>query len=152
MPSVYSMSDPTVISDVASAIQLSVAPVFLLAGVGGLLNVLTSRLARAVDRVRLLSAGSNENRLKSEVIEFKIQMKRTNLIHWSIILSTVCALEICLVVVMLFEGNVLLDDPSTLITVLFISAMVSLTVAMILFLLEISLALRIMRSFSPIAE
>ncbi len=146
------MSDPTIISDVASAIQLSVAPVFLLAGVGGLLNVLTSRLARAVDRVRSLSAGQSDSRPKNEVIEFKIQMKRTNLIHWSIILSTICALEICVVVVLLFEGNVMLDDPSILISVLFISGMVSLTVAMILFLLEISLALRIMRSFSLIAE
>lgn len=141
------MSDLKLISDVASAIQLSVAPVFLLAGVGGLLNVLTSRLARAVDRVRLLSSERDKHRSKGDELEFTIQMRRTNLIHWSIILSTICALAICLVVVLLFAGNIILDDPSTLITVLFISAMVSLTIAMILFLLEISLALRIMRSF-----
>lgn len=140
------------ISDVASAIQLSVAPVFLLAGVGGLLNVLTSRLARAVDRIRLLSSQHDNNRSKGEEIEFTIQMRRTYFIHWSIIRSTICALAICLVVVLLFAGNVILDDPSTLITVLFISAMVSLTIAMILFLLEISLALRIMRSFFRISE
>lgn len=143
------MSDPQIISDVASAIQLSVAPVFLLAGIGGLLNVLTSRLARAVDRVRFLSS-NNESNSKSDRVEFDIQMRRTKFIHWSIILSTVCALKVCLVITLLFEGNVILDDPSTLITFLFISAMISLTLAMILFLFEISLALRIMRSFSRI--
>lgn len=144
------MSDPKLISDVASAIQLSVAPVFLLAGVGGLLNVLTSRLARAVDRVRFLSTDQKSNDSESDEVEFNIQMRRTTLIHWSIILSTICALEICLVVALLFEGNVILEDPSAVITFLFISAMISLTLAMILFLLEISLALRIMRSFSRI--
>ena len=146
------MSDPKLISDVASAISLSVAPVFLLAGVGGLLNVLTSRLSRAVDRVRLLSSSDNSSRTQGDEVEFEIQLKRTNLIHWSIILSTVCALAISLVVVLLFEGNFILNDPSMLITILFVGAMISLTAAMILFLFEISLALRVMRSFSKIEE
>jgi hypothetical protein len=42
------------ISSVAHTIQLAVAPVFLLAGIGGILNVIATRLARVVDRVRAL--------------------------------------------------------------------------------------------------
>ena len=39
------------INSVSSMIQLSVAPVFLLAGVAGLLNVFTGRLVRIIDKV-----------------------------------------------------------------------------------------------------
>ena len=42
------------VSSVAHVIQLAVAPVFLLAGVGALLGVLTNRLARVVDRFHAL--------------------------------------------------------------------------------------------------
>lgn len=46
------------ISAIASQIQLAVAPVFLLAGVGALLNVMASRLARVVDRARKVAAAA----------------------------------------------------------------------------------------------
>ncbi len=47
--------DPTLhVSTIAHLIQLAIAPVFLLAGIAGLLNVLASRLARVVDRGRSL--------------------------------------------------------------------------------------------------
>ncbi len=46
------------ISAIASQIQLAVAPVFLLAGVGAILNVLANRLARVVDRARRVSAAA----------------------------------------------------------------------------------------------
>ena len=43
------------IDEIAHVIQLSIAPVFLLTGVGTLLNVLSGRLARVIDRARFLS-------------------------------------------------------------------------------------------------
>lgn len=42
------------IVNVAHVIQLSVAPVFLLSGVGVMLTVFTNRLARIIDRARVL--------------------------------------------------------------------------------------------------
>ena len=42
--------------NLSTAIQMSVAPVFLLAGIGGLLVVLNSRLVRIIDRSRELQA------------------------------------------------------------------------------------------------
>ncbi len=146
------MTEPSAITDVANAIQLSVAPVFLLAGIGGILNVLTSRLSRAVDRVRLLSTSPDLCELNASRQELSIQLRRTRLIHWSIILCTICALAICMVVALLFEGTDFLTDPSMLIKVLFIGGMVALTAGLILFLREIGLALRIMRSFSTASK
>ncbi|MBV9891227.1 MAG: DUF2721 domain-containing protein [Rhizobacter sp.] len=43
------------ICDIAKAIQLSLAPAFLLTGMGALLNVITGRLARTMDRGRTLA-------------------------------------------------------------------------------------------------
>ena len=146
------MSETYAVSDIANAIQLSVAPVFLLAGVGALLNVLANRLTRAVDRIRLLTADPELQSLAGAKDEVRIQLSRTELIHWSIILCTLCALAICLVVALLFVGNGFLADPSLAIAVLFIGGMVSLTVGLILFLREIGLALRLMRNFSGLSE
>ena len=42
------------VNDVSAAIQLAIAPVFLLAGIGAILSVLTIRLGRVVDRARLV--------------------------------------------------------------------------------------------------
>jgi hypothetical protein len=41
--------------EVASAIQLAVAPAFLLTGIGAILSVMTNRLARIIDRFRILN-------------------------------------------------------------------------------------------------
>jgi hypothetical protein len=46
--------EPT--SDLSYIIQLSVAPVFLLAGIGAFINVLAGRLGRIFDRSRVLEA------------------------------------------------------------------------------------------------
>ncbi|MGH8764938.1 MAG: DUF2721 domain-containing protein, partial [Burkholderiales bacterium] len=44
------------VSDIAHVIQLAIAPVFLLTSVGTIISVLVGRLARAVDRRRVLAA------------------------------------------------------------------------------------------------
>ncbi|HBR96385.1 MAG TPA: DUF2721 domain-containing protein [Gammaproteobacteria bacterium] len=146
------MTETMAISAVANAIQLSVAPVFLLAGVGALLNVLTNRLNRAVDRYRFLNEHPELLTYKSARDEMQIQLRRTKLIQWAIILCTVCALAICLVVALLFGGSELMADPSAVIAVLFIGGMLSLTVGLVLFLREIALALRLMKLFSRISS
>ena len=48
---------PDSIIDVSKAIQLALAPVFLLTGIAGILNVIASRLARIIDRGRRLTEG-----------------------------------------------------------------------------------------------
>lgn len=48
------MTQDSGITAVAHVIQLSVAPVFLLSGIGAMLAVMTNRLARVIDRARTL--------------------------------------------------------------------------------------------------
>ena len=50
------MPDAMQPESLSKAIQLSVAPVFLLAGIGALMNVISGRLARIVDNARRTKA------------------------------------------------------------------------------------------------
>jgi len=56
------------ITAVAHVIQLSVAPVFLLSGIGAMLAVMTNRLARVIDRARALEAKATADPAAVEAI------------------------------------------------------------------------------------
>jgi hypothetical protein len=124
---------------IAHAIQQSVAPVFLLTGVGAILSVLSSRLGRVIDRFRMLDTMDEDKRIvfKSEIATL---LRRARWIHWAISLCTTCALFICLVIAALFIGSELNKDPSGTISAFFIAAMLALTAGLLCFLREISLA------------
>ena len=124
---------------VAHVIQQSVAPVFLLTGVGAILSVLTSRLGRVIDRFRVLDAIEDNNRVAYE-IEMDVLVRRARWIHWAITLCTSCALFICIVIAALFIGSEVNRDPSGTISIFFIGAMLALIAGLLCFLREISLA------------
>ncbi len=131
------------ISTVAHVIQLAVAPVFLLTGVGAILSVLVNRLARVVDRFRTLEhtlPETEENRQAPMQAEMLILTQRAKLIHWAISLCTICALFVCVVIATLFIGSMIgVDLPGT-IALLFVAAMLALITGLLSFLREIALA------------
>ena len=124
------------ISTVVHVIQLAVAPVFLLTGIGAILSVLVNRLGRVVDRFRVLEA------LAPDTVEDEmgILADRARLIHRAISLCTAGALLICVVIATLFVGAILAVDVSAGIAILFIIAMLALIVGLLCFLREIFLA------------
>lgn len=124
---------------VAQVIQQSVAPVFLLTGVGAILSVLSGRLGRVIDRFRLLDAMDDDRRPACNS-EITLLLRRARWIHWAISLCTTCALLICIVIAALFLGSELNMDPSRTISAFFIAAMLALTAGLLCFLREISLA------------
>ena len=143
---------PFQVSSLAQVIQLAVAPVFLLAGVGALLGVLSTRLARAVDAVRRLekdlvddSPTVDRDRTLEEIFS---QARRAHLMHWAIVLCTTCYLLICLVVVALFVGHELKIDVYTKIGGLFIAAMLALIGALGCFLRETFMATATIKGLS----
>ena len=136
------------ISDIGEIIQLAIAPVFLLAGLGGILNVGASRLSRVVDRVRTLERDvpTAEAELKAaELRELAILDRRLGLCHWSVALCTTAALLICLVVIILFVADLVGLKFAFWVSLFFIAAMASLTVGLLLFLLEVTIATRFVR-------
>lgn len=134
------------IGDIAEIIKLSVAPVFLLAGICGLLMVLTNRLARIVDRSRSLRLIESEFMTDANRVvyqrEQRNQVTRIKLIHAAIGLATASAIMICLLIVALFVGNLSGANVSTLVASLFILCMISLGGAFILLLFEILISNR----------
>jgi hypothetical protein len=136
--------------DIVQIIQLSIAPVFLIAGIGTLLNVLTSRLARVVDRGRVIEqdldspvgSGVHTNR---HLAELRVLDQRMNWIQTAITLSTTAILLVCLLIVALFSVELIAIDLSRVVAVLFIATMASLIGGLISFLIEISYARKSLR-------
>lgn len=137
------MQLPTNITGVAQVIQLAVAPVFLLTGVGAILAVLVNRLGRVVDRFRTLERdlpSRDAGTLGPHETEMAILSLRARMIHWAIGLCTGCALLVCIVIATLFVGSLTGVDISGIIAALFITAMLSLVSGLLCFLREIALA------------
>jgi hypothetical protein len=136
--------------DIVQIIQLSIAPVFLIAGIGTLLNVLTSRLARVVDRGRVIEqdlespVGSGVHTSR-HLAELRVLDQRMNWIHNAITLSTTAILLVCLLIVALFSVELIAIDLSRVVAVLFIATMASLIGGLISFLIEISYARKSLR-------
>jgi len=128
------------VSTVSHVIQLAVAPVFLLTGIGAILSVLTGRLGRVIDRLRLLT---EKHDLKNEGVEREIRTlsKRAKWVHWAITLCTMAALLISIIIAILFLGTQLPFDPSGIVAPIFIITMLCLIVGLICFLREIYLSI-----------
>jgi VIT1/CCC1 family predicted Fe2+/Mn2+ transporter len=138
--------------DIAHAIQLAVAPVFLLSGIGVLLGVLTNRLARIVDRARkvgetLRHAASTDPDESHH--QLQVAARRSRFINVSITLSTMAALFVALVIALLFASTFVPINLAGPVAVLFVLAMVALVGALLSFLLEVRVAIAALRIGSP---
>ncbi|HEY6483310.1 MAG TPA: DUF2721 domain-containing protein [Steroidobacteraceae bacterium] len=133
--------------DIAHLIQSALAPVFLLSGVGVTLNVMTGRLARAVDRARVL-----EDRLEKDPAnapqlrrDLRVLARRTRYINSAITMCGCSAVLIALVVITLFANAFLGFGLAETIALLFIGSMLFITGAYLAFLVEVRLATRALR-------
>jgi hypothetical protein len=138
-------------SDISTVIQLSVAPVFLLASIAGTLNVLSTRMGRIIDRGRVLNdrqCAQGTSEFEEVDTEQRLLARRARLINRAIALCTMSSLLVCMVIVVLFLDAVLMLGQETPIAALFIMALMSLIAALLIFLREIGLSLRAFR-FGP---
>ena len=145
----------TSVMAVAQIIQLAVAPVFLLAGIGAFLNVCAGRLSRIVDRARtvepllLAARGSEHDRRLAEI---HVLDRRMALVSWAISLTVLAAVLICLVVVLLFAASLTGAHFGTAIALLFIATMISIGAGFSVFLFETRLGSRAVRIRTEILE
>ena len=136
------------ISAIAHVIQLSVAPVFLLSGIGAILAVMTNRLSRIIDRARVL-----EERLETATPEQTAVLEadlntlthRARLIGPAITLCTVTALLVCVVIAVLFLSAFLNFDASLPVALLFVASMFAFFLGLLWFIREILVATRHLR-------
>jgi hypothetical protein len=135
--------------DIAHLIQVALTPIFLISAIGVTLNVLTSRLARIVDRARAMEgelrsvpADSHDRDLPAKL---GVLAHRARWINAAITLITVSALFISLVVVMLFVNAFLRWDLAAFIACMFILSMLSLAASLLAFLIEVRIATSTLR-------
>jgi Protein of unknown function (DUF2721) len=136
---------------VAHAIQLAIAPVFLLTGIAGLLNVMATRLARVIDRARALEQLWPKLDDKARAVargELEVLERRRRLCSWSINFSTAAALVICLVIVTLFAEEFSEHHLRWLAGGLFVVGLIALIFGLTTFLREVYVATHT-TSFDP---
>jgi Protein of unknown function (DUF2721) len=133
---------------IVHAIQLAIAPVFLLTGIAAMLGVMANRLARIIDRARALDQfwrELDEATRAAAQVEFGFLDRRRHLASWSINFCTAAALLVCLVIVTLFVEGFFGKDLKWLAGALFIGAMIALICGLSFFLREVYLATHVGR-------
>lgn len=140
------------ISDVGHAIQLALAPVFLLTGIAGILNVMAGRLARIIDRGRQLTEGAQRSEIigKGHVqIELQSLERRRDIASSAITACTLSALLVCTVIASLFLEVLLQVQFKWLVGLLFTGATLALVIGLAQFLREVRLATKTVRIPDP---
>lgn len=135
--------------NVARLIQLALGPVFLLNGVGITLGMLTNRLARIVDRARALESqredATDDKKIAHIDWDLQVIARRARYINGAIALSTTSAFLTTLVVMLLFAGEFVRPSLGGYIAGMFVAGMVVLSIAFLLFLIEVRLATQSLR-------
>jgi len=130
--------------DIAHLIQVAVGPVFLLSGIGVTLGVFTTRLARIVDRARALEQEQESLQGRPQFTQISLRLKvlarRSRYISTAITLATLAALLVAATVVLLFANAILNLKLAVAIAVVFAASTLSLTGALLVFLIEVRLA------------
>ncbi len=143
------------VNTIAQIIQLALAPVFLLTGIASILNVLSARLGRVVDRARLLEAelGGYDPLARARArSELRILGRRMAAAHWAIALCTLSALFVCVVVALMFVADFVEFRLSSAVAPLFVATMALLIAGLLLFLYEVQIATRSVRVRGEILE
>ena len=133
---------------ISEIMQTAVTPVFLLAGIGALLNVMTGRLGRIIDRLRYLQSFLERVNLEDKEIILMNRTRlilRTRFINTSIFFCTLSGLIVCIVIAALFVGGINQITLDSFISIAFILCMLSLILSLIFLICEILFATRTSR-------
>lgn len=121
---------------VQSVVQLSLAPAFLLAGIGAIMNVMTSRLIWVANRIDRIEQSQREGTAGAAVNDLPALEKRRSYAQGAVMLSTAAALTISVVIALLFVSAFIQPRIGTLIAFAWILTMAFLIAGLGLFVLE----------------
>jgi hypothetical protein len=133
---------------VAQTIQLALAPVFVLVAIGNIMNTLSTRLGRVVDRSRALqelhatTTGAEHDRV---VREIRTVDRRIAMISRAILTLVLSGLTIGLCVALLFLEELLKVNLQQVAATAFIAAIALLMFALTLFMRETRHATAVLR-------
>ena len=139
---------PISMNELIPILQVAIGPVVLVSGVGLLLLTMTNRLARVIDRSRLLSlelrqgTNTDSGRVLSQL---KIFSKRASIIQRAITLASLSVLLAAILVIVLFLATLLRWEVAWLISAIFILGMITLIGSLIDFIRDINHSLLALR-------
>ena len=126
-------------------LQLSIAPVIVISGVGLILLSMTNRIARVIDRSRELSNILRNDEADSEKHQVRQQLvileRRSQLLRRAIEFACISLLLAASLVIVLFFVVLMDIEAVMIITLIFVSCMFSLITALIFFLLDVRTSL-----------
>lgn len=137
------MDSTVIIGGAVELIQLALAPVFLIVGIGQILNVATGRVARIIDRARWFEEQKRLNNMKLDTQatqEIVLLGKRMRFVNWGITFLTGAAVVVCLDVILLIANGLVKYNFDQIILTLFIVSMTLMTGGLASFFIEVSLA------------
>lgn len=136
---------PLSIAPVIAALQLAISPLILISGVGLLLLCMTNRIARVMDRARLVAADCEivgDDELPVCHSKLDILSRRAKLLRSSIGMASLTALLVAVLVILLFCGALLGVEIAPVIAVLFVGCMCSLIGSLAFFIWDVNLSLQ----------
>lgn len=140
------------VSTIAHVIQLAIAPVFLLTGIGSLLSVMANRLARIIDRARVVEGawgGLDEAGRAEARLEFANLSRRAKFTSWAINFCALSALLVCALIAALFIDALMGSNLRWLVGTLFVLSMFALSIGIVSFLREVHTATHTLRIGPP---
>ena len=129
----------------AHTIQLSLAPAFLLNGIGIILGMLTGRLTRIVDRARVVEKEFTPRDHPDhvhQVKELRLLDRRMKIVNNAIFLATASAVVLCTVVAVMFIARLAGFGFARTLASMFALTLLLLIASLVLFLVEVRVAVR----------
>lgn len=128
---------------VQNVVQLSMAPAFLLAGIGAVMNVMTNRLIWVANKIeKILKATKNDEEANELLVELPALEKRRIHAQRAVMLSTAAAFTISIVIMLLFVSAFVKAPLGTFVAFTWLVTMGLLMAGLASFLLETRVAAR----------
>jgi hypothetical protein len=138
----------TSFNEIVPVLQVAIGPVILISGVGLLLLTMTNRLARAIERARLLKAElpkrTDEERLQV-LAQVAIIYRRAKMVRLGLTFAALSALLASALVITLFFTALLHSESVILVSTIFIACMASLFASLVAFICDINMSLHALK-------
>ncbi len=133
-------------TDIVTVLQTAMAPAFLLVALGSMLNIFTGRLARIIDRSRLMQGRYLETEGEEHILcvnELRDLQLRIKYVNSAIYFSVVSAIVVCLLIGLLFVMGLTINPIlAQIVAGAFILAVILLSIALIQFSREVRTGIR----------
>lgn len=143
------------LDQIIPVLQLSIAPVILISGVGLVLLSMTNRYGRVIDRARSLcdavrhDPDGHTNSLREQL---KILARRARLLRLAIALTTFSILLVALLIILLFLMALMKIGGTALLILIFCLCMASLIGGLVAFIIDINVSLAALNLESQVWE